>query len=144
MKVLVDTSVWSLALRRKPGDLNHHERHLTQRLAELIEDDRVVVIGPIRQEILSGIRSPVVFDRLRRRFRAYDDEALTAEDYESAAEIGNRCRAAGISGSAIDFLICAVTERRELSIFTTDRDFARYAATIPLKLHTGEAKSPPA
>jgi predicted nucleic acid-binding protein len=111
VKVLVDTSVWSLALRRKPGDLTHQEQRLTQRLTELIEDDRVVVIGPIRQELLAGIRSEVVFDRLRRRLRAYDDEPLTSEDYESAAEIGNTCRAAGISGSAVNFLICAVTER---------------------------------
>ena len=139
MKVLVDTSLWSLALRRKPGNLTQQEQRLTQRLTELIEDDRVAVIGPIRQELLSGIRSEVVFDRLKRRFRAYDDEPLTSEDYESAAEIGNTCRAAGISGSAIDFLICAVTQRRDLSIFTTDRDFARYAAVVSLTLHSLEA-----
>ena len=144
MKVLVDTSVWSLALRRKPGRRNHHERRLTRHLTELIEDDRVVVIGPIRQELLSGIRSSIVFDRLKGRLRAYDDEPLTTDDYESAAEIGNTCRAAGIAGSAIDFLICAITKRRGLSIFTTDRDFARYAATVPLNLHSVEAKRPPA
>jgi len=142
VKVLVDTSVWSLALRRKPGDLTHQEQRLTQRLTELIEDDRVVVIGPIRQELLSGIRSEVIFDRLRRRLRAYDDEPLTSEDYESAAEIGNTCRTAGISGSAVDFLICAVTERRGLSIFTTDRDFARYAAVVSLTLHPVDASPP--
>ena len=74
--------------------------------------------------------------------RVYDDEPLTSEDYESAAEIGNTCRAAGISGSAIDFLICAVTQRRGLSIFTTDRDFARYAAVVSLTLHTVDASPP--
>ena len=139
MKVLVDTPVWSLALRRKPGDLTSQERRLTHRLAELIEDDRVAVIGPVRQELLSGIRSDIVFDRLKQRLRAYDDERLTSEDYESAAEIGNTCRAAGIAGSAIDFLICAVTQRRGLSIFTTDRDFARYATVVRLALHTVDA-----
>lgn len=140
MKVLVDTSVWSLALRRKPGDLTQQEQRLTQRLTELIEDDRVAIIGPIRQELLSGIRSELVFDRLKRRLRSYDDEALTSEDYESAAEIGNTCRTAGIAGSAIDFLICAVAQRRGLPILTTDRDFARYAAVVSLTLHSVEAR----
>ena len=136
MKVLVDASVWSLALRRKPDDLSPAEQRLTRHLAELIEDDRVAIVGPVRQELLSGIRSPAVFDRLKRRLRAYEDDALLRDDYESAAELGNTCRAAGIAGSAIDFLICAAALRRSQSIFTTDRDFPRYAAAIPIKLHT--------
>ena len=135
MKVLVDTSVWSLALRRKPEDLTAHQRRLTQHLADLIKDDRVVMIGPVRQELLSGIRSADTFERLKRRLREYDDEPLTMEDYESAAETANTCRAAGLAGSTIDFLICAVTLGRDLRILTTDRDFERYAGTIPLKLH---------
>ena len=135
MKVLVDTSVWSLALRRKPGDLSAHQRRLTQHLADLIKDDRVVMIAPIRQELLSGIRSADTFELLKRRLRDYDDEPLTVEDYESAAETANTCRAVGLSGSAIDFLICAVTLGRDLRILTTDRDFERYVGTIPLKLH---------
>lgn len=135
MKVLVDTSVWSLALRRKSGDLNPQEHRLTEHLADLIRHDQVVVIGPIRQELLSGIRSTVTFERLKRRLRDYDDEALTPADYESAAAFGNTCRTAGISGSAIDFLMCAAADRRGLAIFTTDRDFSRYAAAIPVKLH---------
>jgi predicted nucleic acid-binding protein len=95
----------------------------------------IVMIGPIRQELLSGIRSADTFERLKRRLREYDDEPLTVEDYESAAETENTCRAAGLAGSAIDFLICAVTLGRDLRILTTNRDFERYAATIPLKLH---------
>jgi predicted nucleic acid-binding protein len=135
VKVLVDTSVWSLALRRKSGDLNPQEYRLTEHLADLIRDDRVMVIGPIRQELLSGIRSAVIFERLKRRLRHYDDEPLTSADYESAAEFGNTCRTAGISGSAIDFLMCAAANRRGVAILTTDRDFSRYAATIPVRLH---------
>ena len=135
MKVLVDTSIWSLALRSKPGALNEQEQRLARHLTELVQDDRVAIIGPIRQELLSGIRSPVAFERLKRRLREYDDESLAPDDYEMGAEFGNACRAAGISGSAIDFLICAVTRRRGFAIFTTDRDFTRYAAAIPVKLH---------
>ncbi len=135
MKVLVDTSVWSLALRRRPADLSAEERRLADQLADLIRDDRVVMIGPIRQELLTGIRSSSTLDQLKRRLREYDDEPLVADDYESAAEIGNACRAAGISGSSVDFLICAATGRRGLAIFTTDRDFLRYSKAIPLTLY---------
>jgi len=135
VKVLVDTSVWSLALRRRPADLSAPQRRLTEHLADLIKDDRVVMIGPIRQELLSGIRSAEAFERLKRHLREYDDEPLTVEDYESAAETAKTCRVAGLDGSAIDFLICAVTLGRDLRILTTDRDFERYAGTIPLKLH---------
>lgn len=142
MKVLVDTSVWSLALRRKTGDLNVHERSVTDHLAELVKDDRVALIGPIRQELLSGIRSRTTFDRLRQRLREFDDESLMLEDYETAAEIGNSCRAAGVAGSPNDFLICACAQRRKFEIFTTDRDFARYAAVIPLMLHTWDPMVP--
>jgi len=56
MNVLVDTPVWSLALRRRGVDLNARERVLTQALAELIREGRVQMMGAIRQELLSGIR----------------------------------------------------------------------------------------
>jgi hypothetical protein len=56
MMVLVDTPVWSLALRRKPDDLNPRQRQLTETLAELIREGRVQLLGPVRQELLSGIR----------------------------------------------------------------------------------------
>lgn len=137
MKVLVDTSVWSLALRRMPGSLNANELRLAQQLAGLVEDDLVAMIGPIRQEILSGVRSAEAFEILKRRLRDFDDDVLTSEDFEAAAEAGNTCRAKGISGSPVDFLICAVSLRRGQAIFTTDSDFRRYRAALPLALYIG-------
>jgi hypothetical protein len=66
------------------------------------------------------------FEKLRNHLRAFDDPALGAEDYETAAEMHNRCRSRGVAGSAIDFLLCAVAELRQWQIFTTDREFERY------------------
>jgi len=133
MKVLVDTSVWSLALRRRaPAHAAAGE------LRRLIAQGRVAMLGPIRQELLSGLRDASVFRRLRDHLQAFPDEPLDREDYERAAEHFNTCRAAGVQGSNTDFLLCAASERRRFPIFTTDADFGRYASLLPLRLHAIE------
>ena len=95
----------------------------------------MAIVGPVRQELLSGIRDEAVFERLREQLRAFDDEALSEDDYEEAARIGNRCRSVGVAGSAVDFLVCAAAERRGLAVFTSDADFERYSRVVPLTLH---------
>jgi predicted nucleic acid-binding protein len=133
MNVLVDTSVWSLAFRRVKKTASHAS---VTELAELIRESRAEIIGPIRQEILSGIRDKHDFDELRKHLRAFPDLVLESEDYERAAEIFNTCRAHGIQGSNTDFLICAAAEIRKLSLLTTDKDFNRYAEHCKLEFHS--------
>jgi predicted nucleic acid-binding protein len=135
MMVLVDTPIWSLALRRRVADLNPREQRLTAALRELIEDGRAQLVGPVRQELLSGMREESAFKKLRHQLQAFEQVSLDAADYEEAARLNNQCRARGIAGSAIDFLICASAHRRSWQIFTSDRDFSRYATVLPLKLH---------
>lgn len=135
MKVLVDTSIWSLALRRPSENLNSEEKALLSDFTTLIEELRVVLIGPIRQEILSGISDEMQFPQLKEKLQAFDDLPITSQDYELAAEFYNRCRTKGIQGSHIDFLICAVAHRNKLLIFTTDQDFVRYSKYINLNFH---------
>jgi predicted nucleic acid-binding protein len=139
MMVLVDTPVWSLALRRRPEHLSAQQQQLTDALAELIGEGRVQMLGPIRQELLSGIREEAQFRKLRDYLRAFPEHPLEASDYEDAADMNNRCRAKGIAGSAVDFLICAAAHRRNWTIFTTDRDFQNYASVLPLRLHRASA-----
>lgn len=139
MMVLVDTPVWSLALRRRPEHLSAQQQQLTDALAELIGEGRVQMLGPIRQELLSGIREEAQFRKLRDHLRAFPEHPLEASDYEDAADMNNRCRAKGIAGSAVDFLICAAAHRRSWAIFTTDRDFQNYASVLPLRLHRASA-----
>ena len=131
MNVLIDTSIWSLAFRRATpqNDPNVLE------LRRLIDELRVVIIGPIRQEILSGIRELSRFDALRQRLRAFPDLVINVEEYERAAEFYNVCRRKGVQGSNTDFLICAVAAERDLTIFTTDLDFQQYRTYIPIALH---------
>jgi predicted nucleic acid-binding protein len=130
MKVLVDTSVWSLALRRRT--LGHPA---VDELRRLVAHGRAAMVGPIRQEVLSGIRERAVFERLRDHLRAFADEPITPADYERAAECFNICRTRGLQGSNTDFLLCAVAERHHLPILTTDEDFTSYARVLPLVLH---------
>jgi hypothetical protein len=85
--------------------------------------------------MLSGIRDPERFEKLRNYLRAFDDPALGARDYETAAQMHNRCRSRGISGSAIDFLLCAAAELRQWQIFTTDKDFEHYGRVLGFKLY---------
>jgi predicted nucleic acid-binding protein len=135
MQVLVDTCIWSLALRRQAMHLSADQSLLRDELFDLAQDGRAQCIGPIRQEILSGIREASQFERLRQALRAFSDEPLTTSDYEIAAKLGNRCRAARVAGSSIDFLLCAVATERNWPIFTVDEDFRRYSTIIPIKLH---------
>lgn len=135
MKVLVDTSVWSVALRRPLRRLSPAQVRVREELAWLVAEDLVALIGPIRQELLSGVKDSVAFEKLREHLRPFPDEPLATEDYEAAARLSNQCRAAGIAGSMVDFLICAVVHTRSWSIFTTDRDFGRYAQVVLLRLH---------
>jgi predicted nucleic acid-binding protein len=135
MNVLVDTSVWSMALRR-PRRAGTAAAAETAELGELIREGRVELMGAIRQEILSGIRTAEQFRKLRDRLRAFPDIALDESDHEEAAACFNRCRAKGLQGSNTDFLMCAVSLRYDLAILTTDKDFDGFARVLGLELHS--------
>ena len=133
MKVLVDTSVWSLALRRRA--LAHPA---VDELRRLVSHGRAALVGPVRQELLSGIRDRASYERLRDHLRAFSDEPITSADYERAADCFNLCRTKGIQGSNTDFLLCAVAERCRFPILTTDEDFLRFRRVLPVLLHAHE------
>ena len=131
MNVLVDTSVWSLALRRTAT----RGVAETAELVELVREGRVAMIGAIRQEVLSGMRAAEQYRKLRDRLRAFGDVALDEADYEEAASCFNRCRTKGLQGSNTDFLMCAVSLRRHLAILTTDKDFVGFAGVLGFEMH---------
>jgi predicted nucleic acid-binding protein len=132
--VLVDTPVWSLSLRRRVADLSLSERRVTQNLYDLVQRRTVRLLGPTRQEVLSGIREESQFLRIRDHLRDFPEVEMDAGDYEEAARASNQCRRRGIAGSPVDLLMCTVSLRYGWQIFTTDRDFARYAKVLPIQL----------
>jgi predicted nucleic acid-binding protein len=133
MKIMIDTSIWSLVFRRKEGG---RDNHIVAELIDLMRDLRVAIIGSIRQELLSGITDQKKFLELKEKMRGFTDEPIQTVDYELAAEFSNKCRKCGIQGSHTDFLICAVAVRNSWKIFTTDNDFLHYQKHIPIVLHT--------
>jgi len=133
--ILVDTSIWSLALRRRPAALSAGEVRLVEEWADLVTEGLAGLIGPIRQEILSGVRRAEVFQALRRELSDFPHLGIDVVDYDRAAEFFNVCRAQGITGGPIDMLISAVAYRYEVPIFSQDTDFMRYARHLPLRLH---------
>jgi len=137
MMVLVDTCVWSLALRRQESK-DHPE---VRELEALIRDGRVQLIGPIRQEILSGIARKAEFDRIRLSLAAFPDLPIEAQDHELAASYYTLCRSKGIQGSNTDFLICAVAVQHQYEIYTTDADFELFARCLPIALHRAQGSS---
>lgn len=138
MKILVDTCIWSLALRRGEVAAGPEVPELT----ELVKELRVQMIGPVRQEILSGIKSRAQFTKLRNHLRAFPDLELTSHDYESPAQYYNLCRSKGVQGSNTDFLLCAVAARQEMPIFTTDADFTLFRQHLPIKLYRPRTSVP--
>ena len=131
MRVLPDTPIWSAALRRRRGAADAYRAEMVR----LVNHGVVEIIGPIRQELLSGIREQSQFEQVREHLRRFPDLQITTDDYEEAASFYNRCRSKGIQGSATDFLICAVATQKDLVIFTDDRDFVSYSKVLPIRLY---------
>lgn len=134
MRVLPDTPIWSAAFRRGDGATAPYRVEMHK----LVSQGIVEIIGPIRQEILSGIRDRSKFEVVRDRLRVFPDLEIGTGDYEEAAAYYNRCRSKGIQGSFTDFLICAVAVRHGIEIFTDDKDFLGYKTVLPIRLHQPE------
>jgi predicted nucleic acid-binding protein len=134
MSVLVDTPIWSLALRRSNTPLSARERLLVMRWQELIREGRAELTGVVRQEVLSGVRGEEGFRVLRKHLTAILDIEVDTADHERAAQFYNVCRSKGIAATHIDMLLCAISMRHAMELFTTDRDFERYARVLGLSL----------
>jgi predicted nucleic acid-binding protein len=126
VKVLIDACVWSLSLRRKSQTrLSDEEQRMVALLGEAIQDGRVAMIGPIRQEVLSGIKKASQFERLRSALEAFPDEPIRTSHYEDAARLFNLCRSRGVECGAIDILVCAVASKERWGILTNDSGLKR-------------------
>jgi predicted nucleic acid-binding protein len=129
LKLLVDTSVWSLALRRKDATgPSPEEQRFKQELAQVIQDGRVVMIGMIRQELLSGIKEPSQYEKVKSALDAFLDEPIDTADHEYAARLYNECRSHGCEAGPVDMLICSVAVRRNWQVLSSDAALNRCLA----------------
>lgn len=132
--VIVDSDVWSEAFRKKGK-----ESVSVLALRTLVSEGEIVMIGPIRQETLSGIKEVQRFEKIRDALRAFPSQKISEPVYELAATFYNLCRSKGIQGSHTDFLICACAIEWKASILTKDKDFKRYSKHIPIDLYPAKA-----
>jgi hypothetical protein len=140
VKLLVDTSVWSLALRRKnAATLSLEEQKLKAGLVRAITEGRVAMLGLLRQEILSGIKEDAQFDKVKAALGPYLDEQISTADHEFAARVYNECRNQGVEAGTVDILICAIAARRGWEILSGDGGLNRCFA-ITKKLHEKQQK----
>ena len=126
MRVLADTCAWSLLLRRgNPDSLNSEDQLMLATLKDAVRDGRIAMLGPIRQEVLSGVRESAQFERLRQALSAFPDELIETADYEEAGRLFNHCRSQGVECGSIDILLCAVAARAQWTFLTNDKGIQR-------------------
>ena len=131
--ILVDTSVLSLAFRRRIK--TSPEPPLVQRFRRLVEEDQPVAVpGIVLQELLSGVRTAVESERLENLMSGFPLILAAREHHLGAARIANACRRAGISASTVDCLIAAMAVKTKSHLLTGDEDFERMAPYCALQL----------
>lgn len=134
MNVLVDTSVWSLALRRDTPDPDA----VSALTRSMDRGDLLVTTGIIVQELLQGFRGPRQRERLIERFSTFPLIVPDLTDHIEAASLQRTCRHAGIQVQTIDVLLAQLAIRHDLDLLTTDGDFDLIARCSPLRiLHPG-------
>jgi predicted nucleic acid-binding protein len=131
--IIVDTTIWSRVYRRRK--ILHENKNIVNELCNILDMEQEVLIGPVRQELLSGIADRDIFDSLKIKLNGFNNYEIQLLDYDLAAEYFNICSSKGIQGSQTDYLICAVANRYNFEIFTEDKDFNYYKKYLPIKLH---------
>ena len=136
MTLLVDTSVWSLALRRdRDGDVPQ-----IQALRAALEGDEIVVTtGLVLQELLQGFAGPRARKDIIGRFAALPLLSPDRQNHIDAAELRNRCRRAGVQLGTIDALLAQLCLTHDLMMLSSDKDFAHIAGHSALKLWVAQA-----
>jgi hypothetical protein len=131
LSLFVDTSVWSLALRR---DLPSSSMEVRALVRAIETGETILTTGLVLQELLQGFSGPKAREQILDRFSAIPLLAPDRDDHIGAAELRNRCRRVGIQIGTIDALLAELCIRHELTMLTTDKDFTHIAEHCALKV----------
>ncbi len=143
MRFLVDTCIWSLALRRKDkARISIEEQRMVADLTETIRDGNAMMLGPIRQEVLSGIKDETQFERIEKLLDPFPDEEIQASDYIEAARLFNLCRKHGVECGPVDMLLCSVAVRERCPILTNDHGLKRCMDVLRKNKMLSSVRSP--
>jgi len=133
LSLFVDTSVWSLALRR---DAVQSTPEVSTLRDALLGADQVFTTGLVLQELLQGFAGPKARDQLVERFSALAFLVPDREDHIEAAEVRNSCRRRGVQLGTVDALLIQLTRRHDLILLSTDKDFQSAAQYVEFRLWT--------
>jgi predicted nucleic acid-binding protein len=131
--IIIDTSIWSKAYRRKR--IADGDKPFVDELHYILEMEEEVLTGSVRQELLSGISNMDVFNDLRIKLNGFNNYEAQLADHDLAAEYFSICSKNGIQGSQTDYLICAIAHRYNFQIYTADHDFNYYKKYLPINLY---------
>lgn len=131
MNILVDTSVWSAALRR---DAKGYSREIRRLRSALQGGDAVFTTGLILQELLHGFSAPKSRDQILVAFASLPFIIPERKDHVDAAALKSKLRHKGVQAATIDVLLAQLCLRHRLSMLTLDADFAHMARFVPLAL----------
>lgn len=134
MSLFVDTSVWSLLLRRDSPEGVSQVRALARALET---GERVVTTGLVLQELLQGFSGPKARDQIIDRFSALPLLVPDRNDHIAAAALRNLCRTRGVQIGTIDALLGQLCLRHDLTLLTTDEDFSHMARHCELRIWNG-------
>ncbi|MBU6502001.1 MAG: PIN domain-containing protein [Burkholderiales bacterium] len=131
MSLLVDTSVWSLALRR---DVSQPAPEVAALRNALQGADQVFITGLVLQELLQGFTGPKARDQLVERLAALAFLQPDRDDHIEAAGVRNICRRHGVQIGTIDALLIQLSRRHDLVLLSTDKDFQFAAKHVEFQL----------
>jgi predicted nucleic acid-binding protein len=134
VSLFVDTSVWSLALRR---DASADAPEIQTLVDALAGSQVVVTTGLVLQELLQGFSGPKAAAAIVERFSALALVQPDRADHIAAAELRNECRRAGVQVGTVDALIAQLCIRNEMTLLTTDQDFTHAAKHCELRVWSG-------
>jgi predicted nucleic acid-binding protein len=130
LSVFVDTSVWSLALRRDaPPDLPE-----VNELRRSLDAGSIYCTGLVLQELLQGFTKPKAHKQIISHFSALPLLIPDRDDHIHAAQLRNRCRRQGVQTGTIDALLAQLCVRYDLTMLTTDNDFHNMASVVSLSV----------
>lgn len=138
MTLLVDTSVWSLALRR---DAEAAEPEVQELKEALFGAEVVVTTGLVLQELLQGFSGAEAQTQIIAHFAALPLLQPDRDDHIGAAALRNACRQSGVQLGTIDALLAQLAIRHDLTLLTTDKDFAHAAKHCPLRVWPAKSRA---
>jgi predicted nucleic acid-binding protein len=131
VSLLVDTSVWSLALRRDAPPDVPEVRALRDALGR---GESVATTGVILQELLQGVVPERARTQIIEMFAALEYLAPSRGDHVAAAGVRNTLRSAGVQVGTIDALIAYLAVAGGHTLLSTDNDFRAASRHICLQL----------